>query len=1085
MYIADLHIHSRYSRATSRDLTPEQLELQARKKGIRLLGTGDFTHPAWRKELKEKLIPAEEGLYRLREDYALSPEAGTEEGRTRFVVSGEISSIYKQDGKVRKVHSLILLPGLEAAEKLSARLETIGNIHSDGRPILGLSCHDLLEIMLETCPDGMFIPAHIWTPHFSMFGALSGFDRAEDCFGELTPYIHAVETGLSSDPPMNWQLSALDRFQLISNSDAHSPAKLGREANLLSGALSYQGLKQALETGEGLEGTIEFFPEEGKYHFDGHRKCHICLSPVEAEAQGGICPVCQKRLTMGVSHRIAQLADRPEGFVPAKAKPFESLVPLLEVIAASTGRSAAGKKVQEEYETMLRKLGTEFSILREVPVEDIKRECGYLTAEGIRRLREGKVERLPGFDGEYGAVRLFTPDEILNPEGQISMSGLLDPAEDAEKKAETKKVRKELDEKQRQTQIQKKKEQLPPDERNENSAAEETDTDRKIDFLERLNEKQREAAVLQAPCLAVMAGPGTGKTATLTARIRRLIETRRVKPSEITAVTFTNQAAGELRERLKRDLPNKRSQGLIQIGTFHSICRKILEVSGENTVLADPLELSALAEEILKEKSVKMRPAEFLRQVSRKKMDVTLGQEKAGEEEERSFQKAFDRYKSAMEEQGWLDFDDLLIRALCLLREECPAARRFCSHFRYLLVDEFQDISPLQYDLIQEWIRGGRELFVIGDPDQAIYGFRGSDAECFKRLLKDIPETRVITLQDNYRSTEKIIKAACSVISCNPGEERKLTAKAGTGQLIRVVKTGGRRSEGIFAAREINRMIGGIDMLDAQARGASQGRSPRSFSDIAILCRTNRQAEEIEECLRTEGIPYIVTGRGTFLEADTVREAESFFFLLTEAGRGKEEMVFQRTVQFLNRRLGKETLRELLEKYRSIAGKKPADLIKSWMTDRELTEDEPLSRLMAMSLFHKTMEDFLFSLFWGKESDLKRCGKKRYTADAVSLMTLHASKGLEFPAVIIPGMRKGFLPLETEQAEEERRLFYVGMTRAEEELILVTSGERSPFLEELPEAEIQKEEISGETAPRARQLSLFDLFPSEEDSSEK
>ena len=284
MYIADLHIHSRYSRATSRDLTPEQLDFQARKKGIRLLGTGDFTHPAWREELKEKLIPAEDGLYRLREDCVLSPEARGEEERTRFVVSGEISSIYKQDRKVRKVHSLILLPGLEEAEKLSARLEAIGNIHSDGRPILGLSCHDLLEIMLETCPEGMFIPAHIWTPHFSMFGALSGFERAEECFGELTPYIHAVETGLSSDPPMNWQLSALDRFQLISNSDAHSPAKLGREANLLSGDLSYYGLKQAVETGEGLDGTIEFFPEEGKYHFDGHRKCHICLSPAEAEA---------------------------------------------------------------------------------------------------------------------------------------------------------------------------------------------------------------------------------------------------------------------------------------------------------------------------------------------------------------------------------------------------------------------------------------------------------------------------------------------------------------------------------------------------------------------------------------------------------------------------------------------------------------------------------------------------------------------------------------------------------------------------------------------------------------------------------
>jgi len=607
--------------------------------------------------------------------------------------------------------------------------------------------------------------------------------------------------------------------------------------------------------------------------------------------------------------------------------------------------------------------------------------------------------------------------------------------------------------------------------------------DRPADFLSFLNEKQREAAELPASCLAVIAGPGTGKTGTLTARIKCLIEKRRVKPSEITAVTFTNQAAGELRERLKRELANKRSQSLIQTGTFHSICLKMLEEAGEKADLADPLELSALAEEILEEESKNLRPTEFLRRVSRKKTELALAQEtpeKTGEKEENSFQKAFDRYRTAMEAQGWLDFDDLLIRTVSLLRENCPAIRRFCSHFRYLLVDEFQDISPLQYALIREWNKEGRELFVIGDPDQAIYGFRGSDAECFKQLLQDIPETKVIALQENYRSTEPIVKAACSVISHNPGGERTLAAKAGSGDPVRVVKAGGRRSEGIFTAREINRMIGGIDMLDAQERGAFLEKGPRSFSDIAVLCRTNRQAEEMEECLRTEGIPYIVTGRGTFLEADTVREAEGFFALLTEAGEGMEETAFKRTVQFLNRRIGGERLLQLLEKYWPMAGKKPADLLKAWMADRDLKEDEPLARLASMALFHKTMKDFLFTLFWGREGDLKRCGKKRYTADAVSLMTLHASKGLEFPAVIIPGMRKGSLPLETEQAEEERRLFYVGMTRAREELILVTSGEPSPFLGELPEAEIQNEELAGTPEPRARQMSLFDFFPSGE-----
>ena len=300
MYIADLHIHSRYSRATSRECTPEYLDLWARRKGIGMLGSGDFTHPAWRQELREKLVCGEDGLYVLKEDLRLNDKTAGGTNCPRFVISGEISSIYKKNGKVRKVHNVILLPGLEEAERLAQKLETIGNIHSDGRPILGLDSRNLLEITLEICPKAIFIPAHIWTPHFSMFGAFSGFDTIEECFEDLAPYIRAFETGLSSDPPMNWRLSALDRLQMISNSDAHSPSKLGREANLLDSEMSYEGLYGAVQEGRGLAGTIEFFPEEGKYHFDGHRKCHLCLSPREAEKYDGKCPVCGKKLTMGV-----------------------------------------------------------------------------------------------------------------------------------------------------------------------------------------------------------------------------------------------------------------------------------------------------------------------------------------------------------------------------------------------------------------------------------------------------------------------------------------------------------------------------------------------------------------------------------------------------------------------------------------------------------------------------------------------------------------------------------------------------------------------------------------------------------------
>lgn len=1097
MYIADLHIHSRYSRATSRDLTPEQLDCSARQKGIRLLGTGDFTHPAWREELKEKLEPAEEGLYRLKKEYRRERGWTPGEEETRFVVSGEISSIYKQDGKVRKVHSLILLPGLEEARKLSARLEAIGNIHSDGRPILGLSCHDLLEIMLETCPEGMFIPAHIWTPHFSMFGAFSGFDRVEDCFGELTPYIHAVETGLSSDPPMNWRVSALDRFQLISNSDAHSPSKLGREANVLSSDLSYEGLKRAVETGEGLERTIEFFPEEGKYHFDGHRKCHICFSPAEAEQCEGKCPVCGKKMTTGVSHRVEQLADRPEGFLPEKFKPFESLVPLPEVIAASTGRSAAGKKVQEEYGKMVRELGTEFAILREIPTEDIQKHSGRLIAEGIRRLREGRVTRFPGFDGEYGTIRLFEPDEIENTDGQMSLFAMMGLGDSAESDAGPQKMKtpKRQPEKERDAETEE-TEAIGTGAGEEKSGEDRAEIESSTapsgaeQFLEHLNQEQRHAAATPARSLAVIAGPGTGKTGTLAARIRCLLEIRRVKPSEITAVTFTNRAAEELRERLKREMPHRRTISRIQTGTFHSLCYSMLRRAGVEFELADSLELMELASDVIREKKLKIRPAEFLRRVSAEKCrrwetgDAACGKE------------AFELYQRRLRDAGLYDFDDLQIEALGLLEGDREAAAGLCSRFQYLLVDEFQDISPIQYRLIRNWNQGGRELFVIGDPDQSIYGFRGSDPECFHRLLTEFPETSTVRLEQNYRSSLQITEGACAMISNNPGGERRLLSAAGEGLPVRIVKAAGRLSEGIFAAREINRMIGGIDMLDAQEREAVQEKKVRSFSDIAVLCRTHRQAEEIEECLRKEGIPCIVTGRGEFLEAETVREATGFFrSLLHDSSDTEEARPQSREIPFMKKRLGESVYSGLREKYGPMMKKKPAELITSYRKDRGLLEDEPLEKLTGMALFHRTMREFLDNLAFGSEGDLRRCGAKRYMADAVSLMTLHAAKGLEFPAVIIAGVRKYSIPMEPEQKkgedpgktaavsaqeqlkkEEERRLFYVGMTRAKEELILVTSGTESEFLSEIPAPLAVREETGGKKTFAPRQLSLFDFM---------
>ena len=400
MFYADLHIHSRYSRATSRDCDLPHLDLWARKKGIALVGSGDFTHPAWRQELNQQLLPAEEGLYRLKEEFRLPGPSG----ETRFLITGEISSIYKQGGKTRKVHSLLLLPGLEAAENLARRLEQVGNLQADGRPILGISCRDLLELSLETCPQSLFIPAHIWTPHFSLFGAFSGFDSLEECFGALSPHIRAVETGLSSDPPMNWTVPQLDSLQLVSHSDAHSPQRLGREADVLETELSYPAVKRAIETGEGLWGTVEFFPEEGKYHLDGHRSCGVCLTPREAEALGGLCPVCGKRLTIGVEHRVEDLARRRPGERRPGAKPFVRLTPLATVIAARLGRGEQTKTVQRVYEALISQLGPELFLLREAPLQGIASLAGEPVAQGISLLRQGRLAWQPGFDGVYGKL---------------------------------------------------------------------------------------------------------------------------------------------------------------------------------------------------------------------------------------------------------------------------------------------------------------------------------------------------------------------------------------------------------------------------------------------------------------------------------------------------------------------------------------------------------------------------------------------------------------------------------------------------------------------------------------------------------
>jgi len=401
---ADFHIHSKYSRATSKNMDFEHIAVTAQEKGIKVVGTGDFTHPDWRKEMREKLEPAEAGLYKLKSQ--------TSNG-IRFIITGEISNIYNRRGKTRRVHNLILLPSFEAAEKISSILSWQGNIKSDGRPILGMDAEDLLKLVLELEPEALFIPAHIWTPWFSVFGSMSGFDSLEEAFGENVKHLAALETGLSSDPAMNWRLSALDKFALVSNSDAHSPDNLGRELNIFETDLNFFALRKAIIEKDKSKFlfTVEFFPEEGKYHYDGHRLCGVRFSPEETKKAKGICPKCKRSLTVGVLSRVEQLADRKAGFLPPQAIPFKSLVPLKEIIAEALNVQSKTKGVEEVYQKLIKDFSNELNVLLEEPLEKLNGSVFPKIVEGIKRVREGKLIINPGYDGEYGAVKIFQEGE--------------------------------------------------------------------------------------------------------------------------------------------------------------------------------------------------------------------------------------------------------------------------------------------------------------------------------------------------------------------------------------------------------------------------------------------------------------------------------------------------------------------------------------------------------------------------------------------------------------------------------------------------------------------------------------------------
>lgn len=412
--IADLHVHSRFSRAVSKDMTLPTMHQWAGYKGIGLVGTGDFTHPQWFSEMRDQLVPTAGGFLELKTALR-QPKLGS---NPLFILSTELSCIYTENDVVRRIHLVVLAPSLQTVGKINKDLGKDFNLRSDGRPILGISAHDLTARLLAVDPSILIIPAHVWTPWFSLLGSKSGYDSAEECFRELLKHIPSIETGLSSDPTMNWQWSHLDNFTIVSSGDAHSPRKLGREATVFElEKAGYSELSAALwnnpVTGKGkspnhIVETLEFFPEEGKYHLDGHAKCKQRLTPAQSKKNHGICPVCKKPLTIGVLNRVEKLANRPKGYQPEGRPPFRTLIPLEETIGEAMDVGAASKKVQAVYLTLVQKFGGEFNVLLETPVKDIAAVGGEAVADAIQRVRHGKVHIDAGYDGIFGTVKIFS-----------------------------------------------------------------------------------------------------------------------------------------------------------------------------------------------------------------------------------------------------------------------------------------------------------------------------------------------------------------------------------------------------------------------------------------------------------------------------------------------------------------------------------------------------------------------------------------------------------------------------------------------------------------------------------------------------
>jgi DNA helicase-2/ATP-dependent DNA helicase PcrA len=1068
-FYADLHIHSKYSRACSRDCDLEHLAWWARRKGVTVVGTGDFTHPAWFEHLRDNLEPAEHGLFRLRADLDREVVRGLPpscRGEVRFMLSVEISTIYKRAERTRKVHHLLYVPDLGAAERINRRLARIGNIASDGRPILGLDSRDLLEITLESGPGSYLVPAHLWTPWFAVLGSKSGFDAVEDCYADLSDHIFALETGLSSDPAMNWRVSSLDRYRLVSNSDAHSPPMLGREATVLDCGMDYDSIRRALETGEGFGGTVEFFPEEGKYHLDGHRKCDVCMEPPETRRHQGRCPVCGKPLTVGVLHRVEELADRPEGARVEGAAGFRNLVQLPQVLGEILRVGSKSKAVAAQLDALTDRLGPELGILTETPLDEIERAGPPLLAEAIRRLREGRVLRDAGYDGEYGVIQLFEPGELDRPasnavlfEPEPAPAGPGRPRRGQAGRAVTPAPVAQSGEAAAGAAMEPEALAAP-----DLLAAEAVPLEgmAAASVLDGLDPEQRAAAAAVDGPLLIVAGPGTGKTRTLTHRIAHLVTERGVPASQCLAITFTRRAADELERRL-RGLVSARADE-VTVATFHGLGLAIVREQrvalglAEGVRVADEVERLALVREASGASEAQAR--RLAEEIGRRKRERSARKAASAPSQPAEVDDLVDRYDKQLRERDLVDFDDLIALPVSLLASAPEVAASYRDRWRWICVDEYQDVDELQYRLLRLLTTPSGDLCAIGDPDQAIYGFRGADVGFFLRFREDFPGAGTARLERNYRSSAAIVDGALQAIAPGTlvrGRVLRATANRLSPPRLRIHEAASEAAEAEFVVHTIERLLGGSTFFSFDSgRVDSDGETNLSFADVAVLYRTDAQSPALVEALSRAGMPFQKRSHDRLADLPGVQSVVRALHATTAEGADGGSVA---------------------ERVRAAASRAQVDA-------------EPLLPLATRC--GDDLDTFLAELALGAEVDTWDP-----RADRVSLLTLHAAKGLEFPVVFLVGCEDGLLPLRFgaappshEELAEERRLLFVGMTRARSHLYLSWAARRarhgvvresapSPFLDAIDDASLERLLGSRPAArrqaePAPDQLSLLD-----------